>query len=67
MNIVLNGQAVQTSIKSLVDFLSTQGIDPDKEGVALAINDCVISKPQWESTVLNDGDVMDVVRPFQGG
>lgn len=66
-SIKLNGQSVSTNNNNLIDFLEKQHIDITKKGIAIAINERVISRPEWENTILNNCDIVEVVRPFQGG
>lgn len=40
---------------------------PSLDGVAVAVNDGVIPRPQWASRSLNDGDRVLVIRAAQGG
>ena len=37
------------------------------EGVAVAVNDGVVPRPQWATRALNDGDRVLVIRATQGG
>ena len=64
--VVLNGVAAAvpdgTSVPELVRSLTGA---PD--GVAVAVNGEVVPRPEWEATVLRDGDAVDVVRPMAGG
>ena len=36
-------------------------------GIAIAINNEIISKPQWEHTLLEEGNNVLVIRATQGG
>jgi sulfur carrier protein len=36
-------------------------------GVAVALNDAVVSREAWDSTTLDDGDRMEVIGAVQGG
>ena len=67
MHITLNGISVELLSKSLTDCLIQQNIDITKKGIAIAINHTVIPRAIWTDQILNDGDSIEVVRPFQGG
>ena len=67
MHITLNGISVELLSESLTDCLMEQNIDITKKGVAIAINNTVIPRAIWIDQILNDGDSVEVVRPFQGG
>ena len=40
---------------------------PSLDGVAVAVNDGVVPRPQWTARSLNDGDRVLVIRATQGG
>ena len=67
MNVTINGKKQQLSssiitIQGLVEWLE---LEPT--GVAVAVNLEVISKINWLSTPLKDGDVIDIIQARQGG
>ena len=35
--------------------------------VAVAINSVVVSRTKFDATVINDGDIVEIVRPVGGG
>ena len=39
----------------------------DKRGIAVAVNNAVISKPNWNEFELNENDKITIIRPTQGG
>ncbi|MDR0970953.1 MAG: sulfur carrier protein ThiS [Bacteroidales bacterium] len=39
----------------------------EKEGIALAINNDIIPKEEWENTILKDGDSIIIINPTCGG
>ena len=39
----------------------------DKRGIAVAVNNAVISKPDWEQFELKENDKITIIRPTQGG
>jgi sulfur carrier protein len=52
---------------NVVELLSQLGIDPDISGIAVAINDEVVRRTDWETRTLAPGDQVEVVRAVQGG
>ena len=38
-----------------------------QEGIAVALNETVIPKREWQEQIVNDGDSMMIVRAVQGG
>ena len=67
MNITINGNATTTDNKNLNDILMENNFPIDKKGIAVAVNETVITKSNWAETEINSGDTIEVVKPFQGG
>jgi len=51
---------------SLADLLSSE-IMFDGQGIAVALNEQVIPKIKWSSTILKDQDSILIITPSQGG
>jgi sulfur carrier protein len=51
---------------TLSGLLSQLGLH-DKRGIAVAVNNAVISKPDWTTTALKESDKITIIRPTQGG
>jgi sulfur carrier protein len=52
---------------NVVELLSQLGIDPDTSGIAVAINDEIVRRTDWETRRVAPGDQVEVVRAVQGG
>jgi len=53
---------------SLVEVLRDLEVDPqDTTGVAVAINESVISRRDWEDVTLAESDTVEVIQAQQGG
>ena len=50
----------------LSELLSQLGL-AEKRGIAVAVNNAVISKPEWTNHELNENDKITIIRPTQGG
>ena len=50
---------------SINEFLELKGFGG--RSVAVAINSIVIRRTSFGSTIINDGDVIEIVRPVGGG
>jgi sulfur carrier protein len=48
-------------------LLSELGIGERREGIAVAINDEVVSRTGWSTITLTDDDRVEVVQAVQGG
>lgn len=69
IEIVVNGEehTVATAYP-LTDLLEDMEIDPETtSGVAVAINESVIRRQDWERTTLSEGDTVEVIQAQQGG
>lgn len=68
MKIYVNGQeeSVEKNI-TLEEFLKTKRISKEDKGIAIALNDDVISKSEWSSRTLEEGARVEIVRAVQGG
>lgn len=66
MEIEINGELKKfdksISLKSLVDEIVN-----DTKGLAVAINNSVVSKEKWNETMLNEADKVLLIRATQGG
>jgi sulfur carrier protein len=65
MNIKLNGEAHQTSSRTIAELLAEMGIP--RQGVAVEVNLNIIKKAEYESFALNEGDSIEVVNFVGGG
>lgn len=61
----VNGRYEDWPGESIADLVARLGIDP--RGVAVALNGEVVRRAQWPSTVVGDGDVIEVVTAAAGG
>ena len=68
MKIELNGDATEiaaeASINAVVHALTGE---ETPKGIAVAVNGTVVRRQLWASTVLNDGDKVEIVRAMAGG
>jgi sulfur carrier protein len=68
MTIQLNGEpravAPGTTVRGLLDALDVPG---GARGVAVAVDAEVVPRGEWETTTLDDGARVEVLRAIQGG
>lgn len=64
----VNGQsrAIPSSL-NVYDLLVAIGIDPTRNGIAIALDGEVVPRSRWIETVVNGGAVVEVVSASQGG
>ncbi len=69
IDIVVNGN--ESSIQNgstIADLLETIDIDVDNtQGIAVAINNEIIRRPEWKARELIAGDLVELVTARQGG
>ncbi|QXE89355.1 sulfur carrier protein ThiS [Geomonas subterranea] len=65
MNITTNGEAVSIDPLTVQQYLVSLGIDPRR--VAVELNQEILPKAQYESTLLNEGDTLEIVHFVGGG
>jgi sulfur carrier protein len=66
--VLVNGRRHTLPVSgTVVQMLRQLGIDPDTSGIAVAINDHVVSQTDWDMRLLAPGDQVEVVRAVQGG
>ncbi|MFW5754611.1 MAG: sulfur carrier protein ThiS [Marinilabiliaceae bacterium] len=67
MNIYLNSQPVVAGENvSLAELLRSREI-ADKKGIAVAVNNVVITKKDWPDKILQDNDKITIITAIKGG
>lgn len=67
MKLRLNGNLVEVDCSDVIGLLRANDIDPDSNGIAVAVNDNVVPRREWTEYVLNEGDQVEVITAMQGG
>lgn len=65
MNIKINNQETEVKATSLQE-LATEISLPEK-GVAVAVNNRMVTRADWNHTAINDGDNIVVIKAVCGG
>jgi sulfur carrier protein len=63
----VNGEDRPLAGARVVDVLKALGIDPQRRGIAVAINGTVAPRATWTAALLNGGEDVEIVRPLSGG
>ena len=63
----INGAPHPLRSRILRDLLRDLGHDPDRPGIAVALNGEVVPREEWGSRTLAPGDAIDIVGAVQGG
>ena len=67
MELIINNKSEKIhSGSKLAELLMQLGL-ADKRGIAVAVNNTVIAKPNWTNTELKENDKITIIRPTQGG
>lgn len=68
MQLKINGQTHEVALEhaTVARLLDAFGLDALR-GTAVAVNDRVVSRSQWETHELSEGDRIEVIRATQGG
>ncbi len=68
MRVLLNGDDAQfddgATVRNVIDALA---LPAEGRGVAVAVDAEVVPRGQWESTILQEGARVEVLRAIQGG
>ncbi len=65
MNIVVNGQDVETASNELKAIVEKLGYQCHK--VVVAVNQEFVAKEKWDDFRVSAGDTLDVLSPVEGG
>ncbi|MEE1819232.1 sulfur carrier protein ThiS [Streptomyces sp. NPDC004288] len=66
MNVSVNGEARELSAPLSLDALVAT-LTSARSGVAAALNETVVPRGEWTTTLLGDGDRVEVLTAVQGG
>ncbi|MDN3654109.1 sulfur carrier protein ThiS [Ferruginibacter paludis] len=67
MEITFNNHTQQIQERSSVQIILNDLIGEKQKGIAVAVNETVVPKTQWDSYVLQTGDKVLVIKATQGG
>jgi sulfur carrier protein len=63
----INGVDEEVAAATVAQLLAARGIDPGARFLAVAVNGAVVRRAEWPAAPLSAGDVVEIVRPLQGG
>jgi len=67
MEITFNNQVREIEPPTSILYILNNWIGEKQKGIAVAVNDIVIPKAQWESYQLQQNDAVLVIKATQGG
>ncbi len=62
MQVLFNGER-----QELEDRISVADLVKGYAGIAVAVNEAVVPREDWEKKILEPNDRIDVIAPYQGG
>ncbi len=65
--LIVNGQPRPYQLQTIRELLAALGLDPDRPGIAVAVNAVVIPRPEWGHVQLQPGDRVEIVHAVAGG
>ncbi len=66
-SIRVNGEERPLQASVLADLVRQMGFDPDRPGLAAAVNGELIPRGRWSEQSLSPGDSVELVGATQGG
>ncbi len=66
-DISVNGKIQAVEAHTIRELLVAQGIDPQRRGIAIAVNGEVVPRTAWEQTAIQPGDRVEIVHALAGG
>lgn len=68
MRIILNGRPQEAREGARVaELVAAAGADPERRGIAVAVDGEVVPRSAWEETALSEGQRVEVLQAMQGG
>ncbi len=65
--VLVNGQPLPLRAASIRGLLEELKLDPERPGLAVALNDEVVPRSEWRRTAVRPGDRIEVVSAVAGG
>jgi sulfur carrier protein len=67
ISLILNGASISAHAETLAQFLVERRVDTDQRFMAVAVNNVVVPRSEWQTLPLRDGDRIEIVQPMKGG
>jgi sulfur carrier protein len=63
--LTINGESVEAAGLTIADYLDRAGYNAQR--VVVEVNLTIVSRPLWQTTVLQDGDKVEILNFVGGG
>ena len=67
MNVFVNDKETEVKINSTINSILKDLKLSDNKGIAIAVNNHVIKKDDWDDYILNENDKVLIIRASMGG
>lgn len=68
MKVFVNEKAIEISEPAdLVRVLKKVDVEPERRGIAVAVNERVIRRADWNAHAVSAGDRIEIIQATQGG
>jgi sulfur carrier protein len=67
MKLTINGEQSSTTSATLAELLVEYDFKLDQGGFAVAVNDALVTRQQFEDYQLSEEDNIEIIRATQGG
>ncbi|HEY3874685.1 MAG TPA: sulfur carrier protein ThiS [Candidatus Kapabacteria bacterium] len=66
-NIIIGNEQMRVNASRVSELLPALDLPSEGRGIAIAVNDSIVSRSRWQEHELRDGDRIEIVRAVQGG
>lgn len=63
----VNGAEEAHPVATVADLLVAKGLEPERKGIAVAVNGAVVPRRTWSDVRLAAGDAVEIIEARQGG
>lgn len=67
ISLTVNGEPRQLAAATVAEALAQLALPTGGRGFAVALNDALVTRGQWQTTPLAEGDRLELVRAVSGG
>lgn len=67
ISLIIAEEPKELEVSNVNDLIASLNLPSDGRGIAIAVNDTVVSKSRWHTHQLQNGDRIEIVRAMQGG
>ncbi|MFG1373361.1 sulfur carrier protein ThiS [Xanthobacter oligotrophicus] len=67
LTLKVNGTPEDHKAATVADLLRAKGLDPERKGIAVAVNGAVVPRRTWADAALSAGDAVEIIEAKQGG